>query len=180
MGKFITSAALIIGLALIAGERLFADHIVMWFASPDAVINNWRMIIAGGLLAVLFVQEFYDSVYWRLAWGIAAAVMFGSGFEFFLNNGQYVFDALFLVMSAIGLAIAALQPAAEPLDKPAGLAYAQQRMTDLGRSARQLVRQGAGQLRLRPLDRLASWRYISDISAHKHRINMRPPISRGV
>ncbi len=110
--------ACLIGMVLVAGQRYFPDHVVMWFASDLSPTEAWRPAILTALAGLVVAREHYDHVYLRMAWGMVGVGLLWASFRYFLDYPEFLFDTMFMLSASVCFMIATMQPAPEPLDVP--------------------------------------------------------------
>lgn len=160
MGGFTLCGSLMIGIVLIAGQRLFPDNVVMWLASPDGSILAWRELIVAGLIVLALVRQYYHNLLLQVLWAMAAVSLWWAGNVFFLNNPSYVLDAMLMLSAGTAFAITALQPSGDPISIHP--------IMNLLLSRRPTALQGTS----RYADQLAGWRYIADVKTVSHRLTV--------
>lgn len=118
MGGIVLTGAILIGFMLVMGQHYLGDTIVIWLASADNFVALLRQIVLAALITLVIVREYFDNLILRTVWLVLAAGLVWGGVNFGLNNADYILDAMFMMSAGMCFAIAALQPAAEPIGRP--------------------------------------------------------------
>lgn len=98
-----------LGFGLIAGQRYVPDFIMMWFASPQAYVMQWREAIVVAVAVIISLYT-YGSYWLARALAIPLAIICcWGGVEFFWAHSSYIFDSLFIMAAGVWAAATALQ-----------------------------------------------------------------------
>jgi hypothetical protein len=114
MGGMVLLSSIIIGSVLALSNWLLPGSVLAWFASPSPMMELARLAMLGGLVSLAVVREYYQNTYTRALCAFLAVTLAWAGFYYFLDQTQYVFDSLFILLAGISFAIPAIQQSDEP------------------------------------------------------------------